>query len=150
MTPGPKPAHTLHPGLPPAAAAVVVGVGGALGAVARWGLTTTFPSGTGGFPWTTLLINVSGSALLAALPLLPAARRHSWVGLLVGTGILGGFTTMSAASVDTLTLVREDHLGMALAYCLVTLLAALAAVLAVDRLTSPAERAEAEDSGWDE
>lgn len=150
MTRGPTRAPALHPGLPPAAGAFVVGVGGAVGAVARWGLTTTFPVGADGFPWTTLLINVSGSALLAALPLLPAVHRHSWVGLLIGTGILGGFTTMSAASVDTLTLAREDHPGMAVAYCLATLLAALAAVLVVDRLTSPAERAEAEDAGWDE
>lgn len=150
MTHGTTRAHSLHPGLSPGAAALVVGLGGAVGAVARWALTEAFPAAAGRFPWTTLLINVVGSALLAALPLLPAARRHSWVGLLVGTGILGGFTTMSAASVDTLTLLREQHIGTALTYWLGTLLAALAAVLAVDRLTSPAERDEAEDAGWDE
>jgi fluoride exporter len=150
MTHGTTRAHSLHPGLPPGAAALVVGVGGAIGAVARWALTEAFPAEAGRFPWTTLLINAGGAALLAALPLLPAARRHSWVGLLVGTGILGGFTTMSAASVDTLTLLRDQHIGVALTYWLGTLLAALAAVLAVDRLTSPADRHEAEDAGWDE
>lgn len=146
MTRGTRSVHPLHPGL----GALVVSVGGALGAVARWGLTTAIPVAAADFPWPTLLINVVGSGLLAALPLLPVARRHAWVGLLVGTGILGGFTTMSAASVDTFNLLREGETLLALIYCLGTLTAALAVVLAVDRLTTPAERAEAEDAGWDE
>ena len=146
MTGGTRSVHPLHPGL----GALAVSVGGALGAVARWGLTTAFPVTAGHFPWPTLLINVVGSGLLAALPVLPWARRHAWVGLLVGTGVLGGFTTMSAASMDTFALVREHHIMPALLYCLGTLAAALAAVLVVDRLTTPAERAEAEDAGWDE
>ena len=57
----------------------------------------------GHFPWVVLVINVSGSALLAAVPLLPVARRVPWVAVFLGTGILGGYTTMSAASVDTFT-----------------------------------------------
>ena len=146
MTRGTRSVHPLHPGL----GALAVSVGGALGAVARWGLTSAFPVSAGHFPWPTLLINVVGSGLLAALPLLPAARRHDWVGLLLGTGVLGGFTTMSAASTDTFALIREDHILLALLYCLGTLAAALAVVLAVDRLTTPAERDDAEDAGWDE
>ena len=146
MTRGSRSVHPLHPGL----GALAVSVGGALGAVARWGLTTAFPVAAGHFPWPTLIINVAGSGLLAALPLLPVARRHAWVGLLVGTGILGGFTTMSAASVDTFTLLREDETMLALVYCVGTLAAALAVVLVVERLTTPAERDMAEDAGWDE
>ena len=146
MTRGTRSVDSLHPGF----GALAVSVGGALGAVARWGLTSTFPVAAGHFPWPTLMVNVVGSALLAALPLLPAARRHAWVGPLLGTGVLGGFTTMSAASADTFALVREHHLALALLYCLGTLAAALAAVLAVERLTTPGERAEAEQAGWDE
>jgi CrcB protein len=143
-------ARALHPGVGLGEGVVVVAVGGALGAVARWSLTTEFPASTGQFPWTTLLINVIGSALLAALPLLSAARHRSWVGLFVGTGILGGFTTMSAASVDTFSLLDGHHLVAALVYCVGTLAAALAAVLVVDRLTTPTERTDAELAGWDE
>src|SRR4051794_8005231 len=90
-----------HPGVGLGRGAAGGALGGAGGAVARWALESAFPAGSDQFPWTTLLINVVGSALLAALPLLPAARRHAWLGLLIGTGALGGFTTMSTASVDT-------------------------------------------------
>jgi CrcB protein len=146
MTRGTRSVHTLHPGL----GALAVSVGGALGAVARWALETAFPAATGHFPWTTLVINVVGSGLLAGLPLLPAARRRAWLGLLLGTGVLGGFTTMSTASVETFVLLDEHHVVLALIYCLGTLAAALAAVLVVDRLTTLADRDDAEREGWDE
>jgi CrcB protein len=134
----------------PLVGCAVTAVGGALGAVARWGLEAAFPGGDGGFPWTTFLINVIGSALLAALPLLPAARRHAWVGLMLGTGVLGGFTTMSTTSVETFTLLDQHQLALATAYCVGTLGAALAAVASVDRLTTIADRARASEAGWDE
>ncbi len=50
--------------------------GGAVGAVARWGLQNAFPASAGQFPWTTFLINVIGCALLAALPLALARRQR--------------------------------------------------------------------------
>jgi CrcB protein len=128
----------------------VVSAGGAAGAVARWALESASPVAAGHFPWVTFAINVVGSALLAALPLLPAARQHAWVGLLLGTGVLGGFTTMSTASVETFALIDDDHVALALAYCLGTLGAALLAVMALDRLTTLADRSRAEDEGWDE
>lgn len=124
-------------------------VGGAVGAVARWVLESASPAPDGHFPWTTFAINVVGSALLAALPLLPSARRHAWVGLLLGTGVLGGFTTMSTASVETFALLDQQHPALAVAYCLGTLGAALAAVSAVDHLTTFADRASARDAWWD-
>ncbi len=126
------------------------GLGGAVGALARWGLTEAFPVSAGHFPWVVLLINVSGSALLAAVPLLPVARRVPWVAVFLGTGILGGYTTMSAASVDTFTLLDDGHPGLALAYSLGTLAAALAAVLLVERWVRPEERLRVERAGGDE
>jgi CrcB protein len=125
-------------------------VGGVLGALARWGLENAYPTDGASFPWTTFLINVSGSALLAMLPLLPVVRRHHWVGVLVGAGVLGGFTTMSTASVDTFTLLDTDHLALGAAYCLGTVGAALAAVLLVSRLTAVDRQVEAMDEEWDE
>jgi CrcB protein len=97
-----------------------------------------------------LFINVTGSALLAAMPLLPVARRVPWLAVFIGTGILGGYTTMSAASVDTFTLLDEGHLALALAYSLGTLAAALVAVMLVERWGSPLERLRMEREGGDE
>jgi CrcB protein len=70
--------------------------------------------------------------------------------VLVGTGVLGGFTTMSTASVETLTLLRGDHAALGAAYSLGTLAAALLAVLVADRWSTEAERLEAEQDWWDE
>ena len=89
----------------PALGALAVSLGGALGAVARWSATEALPAAGTGSPWPTFLVNVAGAALLAALPLLAPARRHAWVGLFAGTGLLGGFTTMSAASLEAVVLV---------------------------------------------
>ena len=59
------------------------------------------------FPWTTFAINVAGSgAARRCSALLPAGpRRTPWLPVCLGTGVLGGFTTMSAASVDTFVLL---------------------------------------------
>jgi CrcB protein len=124
--------------------------GGAAGAVARWALTDLFPVSAVGFPWVTFLINVIGSGLLAALPLLAAARSRPWLGLLLGTGALGGFTTMSAASTETFLLIDRGAAGIGLAYCAGTLCASLLAVLLVDRLTTEQQRQDFENAEGDE
>jgi len=113
---------------------VATSVGGAAGAVARWSLTDLFPVAVGHFPWVTFAINVVGSTLLAALPLLAVVRSRTWLGLLLGTGVLGGFTTMSAASAETFVLLDQGATGLGLAYCVGTLGAALLAVLLMDRV----------------
>lgn len=123
--------------------------GGTLGALARWGLTDRFPT-TDGFPATVFWINVVGCALLATLPALDVVRRRPWLGVFLGTGVLGGFTTMSAASEQTVVLLDHDRAGTALAYAGGTLLAALAAVWLVDRWTTPAQRAVLERDEADE
>lgn len=122
-------------GSPPASHVLAVAVGGALGAVLRWVLTLAFPHADGGVPWVVVAINVVGSGLLALLPALAVARRRDWLPPLLGTGVLGGFTTMSAASVDTVVLADAGRAGAAAAYLLVTLGGALLAVLLVSRLT---------------
>ena len=118
-----------------------------MGAVARWALTDLFPAAADSFPWVTFVINVAGSGLLAALPLMAAARRRPWLGLLLGTGALGGFTTMSAASTDTFALIDGGATGLGLAYCLGTLCASLLAVLLVDRITTEQQRREFGNAG---
>lgn len=121
-------------------ALLAASVGGTLGALARWALSDRFPDTPDGFPLTVFWINVAGCALLATLPALAPVRRTPWLGVFLGTGVLGGFTTMSAASEQTAVLLEHDRTGTALAYAGGTLLAALVAVWIVDRWTTPAQR----------
>ncbi len=112
-----------------------VAVGGALGACLRWSLDATTGAGTGpagDFPWTTLAINVLGAFALAALPAVvptpTAAQRASVLAVALGPGLLGGFTTMSAAAEQTRALVSAGSALGAGLYVLGTVLAAVAAV----------------------
>jgi CrcB protein len=130
-------------------ALVAASAGGVLGALARWGVTEWFPT-SDGFPTTVFWINVVGSALLATLPALAVVRRTPWLGVFLGTGVLGGFTTMSTASEETVVLLEHDRTGTALVYAGGTLLAALVAVWVVDRWTTPGDRALLERDEADE
>lgn len=102
----------------------LVAVGGAVGAVLRWGLGELRPDGSG-FPWTTFAINVAGCLALGLLPLV--ARRDHRVTLLLGPGLLGGFTTVSTYADQARALAEEGDLAMAGAYVTGTLVVALAA-----------------------
>lgn len=121
MTDAPVTAPSLRIALPAAA------LGGVIGSLARFGLTEPLDTGLG-FPWTVFAINVVGSAALAALPLLAVVRARPGLAVFLGTGVLGGFTTMSAASEQTVFLLEHGRAATATAYCVGTLLAALAAV----------------------
>lgn len=123
------------------AAVAVVALGSAVGALARWALGVVVPDGSG-FPWTTFATNVVGSGLLALLPALAAVRRRRLLALGLGTGVLGGFTTLSLYAEQSRALLADGRAGLALAYLLGTLAACLAVVLVADRLaTSVAARA---------
>lgn len=130
-------------------ALVAASAGGVVGSLARWGLTEWFPV-TDGFPTTVFWVNVVGSVLLATLPAVAAVRRIPWLGVFLGTGVLGGFTTMSAASEQTVVLLEREQTGTAIAYAAGTLVAALAAVWLVSRWSTPAERALLERDEADE
>lgn len=130
-------------------ALVAASAGGVVGSLARWGLTEWFPV-TEGFPTTVFWVNVVGSVLLATLPAVAAVRRIPWLGVFLGTGVLGGFTTMSAASEQTVVLLEREQTGTAIAYAAGTLVAALAAVWLVSRWSTPAERALLERDEADE
>lgn len=131
------------------AALVAASTGGVVGSLARWRLTEWFPV-TDGFPTTVFWVNVVGCALLATLPAVAAVRRTPWLGVFLGTGVLGGFTTMSAASEQTVVLLERQQTGTAIAYAAGTLTAALAAVWLVSRWSTPAERALLERDEADE
>jgi CrcB protein len=122
---------------------LLTAIGGAVGAVARYGLQEAFPSHGTTFPWTTFAINVVGSGLLALLGVVPAVRARPALPVLLGTGVLGGFTTMSAASVDSFRLLDAGAVGTGLAYAVGTLVAALLVVAVISRL-DPAGETELE------
>lgn len=137
------PRHPLH-----VAVLLAVAVGGALGALLRHGLGSAAPVAEG-FPWTTFGINVAGSFLLALLPAVAAVRRNPLLPPLLGTGVLGGFTTLSAWSEETRSLVDSGSPGLAGLYAVGTLAACLVVVAVADRFSTAAARAEFEDEEGD-
>jgi CrcB protein len=107
-------------------------LGGVLGALARWGVARALPSPTGGWPWATLLVNVSGCALIGVLlaVLLACFPGHPWLRPFLATGVLGGYTTFSTFAVDAVRLVDDGAAGTAAAYVAVSVLGGLLAVVA--------------------
>jgi len=127
----------------------LVAFGGAIGASARFGLATSFPDSGTGFPWTTFGINLVGSFLLALLPAVAVVRRSHQLPPLLGTGVLGGFTTLSAYSQQARDLVAAGSVGLAAAYLAGTLMVCLAAVAVADQFSSTSARAEFEAEDGD-
>ncbi|WP_344558628.1 CrcB family protein [Kitasatospora saccharophila] len=110
-----------------------VSAGGVLGASARYGAGLLWPTARDAFPWTTLLVNALGCALIGVvLVVLTEGRRtpHPLLRPFLATGILGGFTTFSTYAVDAQQLFDHALPGRALLYLAGTLLAALVAVWA--------------------
>ncbi|WP_199563921.1 MULTISPECIES: fluoride efflux transporter CrcB [unclassified Streptomyces] len=124
-------------GNPQTAIVAVVALGGAVGASARYGASLLWPTGAGGFPWATLVVNVIGCAVIGVFMVVitEAWAAHRLVRPFFGTGVLGGFTTFSTYAVDIERLVAKGRAGTGLAYLGVTLLAALAAVWSAVWLT---------------
>lgn len=110
-------------------ATVAVAAGGALGALARWGVGLGLPTAPGAFPWGTFLINVVGCVAIGVLLVVVTEIRtaHPLVRPFLATGVLGGFTTFSTFSVDAQHLLLGGHVGLAVAYLAGTLVAAVAA-----------------------
>ena len=126
-----------------AAYAAYVAVGGFVGTGAREALSLWLPSPADRVNWTILAVNVSGAFLLGVLVQLLAGRgpdvgRRRTTRLLLGTGVLGGFTTYSTFAVGTAQLIRDHEPGMAIGYGGLTvgmgLLASFAGIAAGHRL----------------
>ncbi|WP_294926043.1 fluoride efflux transporter CrcB [uncultured Paracoccus sp.] len=106
-----------------------VALGGAIGSAARYGVTLAAARMTG-LPLGTLAVNVAGSFLMGLLAAILALRGNQHLAPLLLTGILGGFTTFSAFSLDTLTLWERGEAGLALAYVFGSVLLSLLAIIA--------------------
>lgn len=101
---------------------LAVGIGGFLGAVSRYNLSLLFPN-TGGFPVTTLCINIIGCFFLAWL--FTAFPKRFPIVLGIGTGFFGAFTTFSTFSLETLLLLQDHQWIQALLYCLISVVGGL-------------------------
>jgi fluoride exporter len=108
-----------------------VGIGGALGALARFGIggwLTTWAAA--GFPWGTFAVNVLGSTLLGLFSGgLLTARASPEVRALLSVGLCGGFTTFSTFDHETLVLLQQQQLGIAAVYALGSVLCCIAGVM---------------------
>jgi CrcB protein len=97
-----------------------VALGGAIGAVLRYLSVSAATRAFGtAFPWGTLLVNVAGSVLMGLLAVVMMERLPgSWRTLapFVMTGVLGGFTTFSAFSLDAWYLLERGRHGAAALY----------------------------------
>jgi fluoride exporter len=93
-----------------------IALGGALGSVARFICTEWVQARWSGFPWGTLAVNVLGSVVIGALAALNDSE-HGAMSLLTRqfllAGVLGGFTTFSSFSLQTLVLMRSGEVLLA-------------------------------------
>ena len=109
----------------------LVMIGGAVGAGLRYEVgRIAFARLGAGFPWGTLAVNLSGGLLIGLLAgaMGEGATRPAW--LLLGVGLLGGFTTFSAFSLDMFAMLERGAAGTALAYAAASVLGALALLAA--------------------
>ncbi|WP_372802716.1 fluoride efflux transporter CrcB [Paracoccus seriniphilus] len=107
-----------------------VAIGGAVGATARYGVYRAIAWHGPGFPIATGVVNVLGSLLMGMLAILLSHRFGNHYAPLLLTGVLGGFTTFSAFTLDALTLWERGQTGGALVYVFCSVILSLAAVIA--------------------
>jgi CrcB protein len=106
---------------------LLVGLGGAIGAMTRHGIGRLF--GATAFAWATLAVNAAGGLLMGLLAgWLVARGGNEETRLFLGVGVLGGFTTFSAFSLETILLLVRGSPGQAAAYVLASVVASVGAV----------------------
>jgi CrcB protein len=127
-----QPGRRVRWRLPAARNIVLVAVGGALGAVARAAVGAVVAVPEGGWPWATLAANLSG-ALLLGLVLRVIGESFAggrWARPLLGTGVIGSYTTFSTLSLEIAQLAAHGRMAVAGGYGIVTLAGGLVAVWA--------------------
>lgn len=119
----------------PFTASCYVALGGAVGSLlryqtGRWMTYVLGPATVTAFPWATLTVNVIGSLAMGLLA--GTLARHGQQGemlrLLIGVGVLGGFTTFSAFSLEMMLLIERGQPALAISYAAISLFAGLSAL----------------------
>lgn len=115
---------------------VAVALGGAFGAVARYGLDRVIERRSDSlFPWSTFVINIAGCLVIGVLIAALVDRHHTpdWLRAGLVIGVVGGFTTFSTFAQEELDLL-ETHVVTALAYVMASVAVGVAAVFVGSRL----------------
>jgi fluoride exporter len=109
-----------------------VALGGAIGAVLRYltGIGLIRLLGPTPMPLGVLTVNILGSFIMGLFVVAAAQRGLTHLSPLVATGILGGFTTFSAFSLEAVTLYERGALGLAALYILANVTLSIAALFA--------------------
>jgi CrcB protein len=111
-------------------------VGGAIGALARYGLAEALPHDAGTWPWATFAVNIAGALALGYLTtrlqerLPPTAYRRP----LLGTGLCGALTTFSTMQVELLQMLDDGRAGLAAGYAAASIAAGVLAIAATTNL----------------
>ena len=112
---------------------LLVAIGGAVGSVARYLMASSLQTATGwNFPIGTVLVNIVGCFLIGILYVLLVARhdpKHELRALLI-VGVMGGFTTFSSFSLETVTLALNGHYTSATLNVVISVAACLAGTVA--------------------
>jgi CrcB protein len=108
-----------------------VAIGGAIGASGRYLTYVAAMRLMGeGFPWGTLAVNVVGSFLMGVVVEVLARTGNTHFAPFLMTGILGGFTTFSAFSLDTISMIERGQAALATAYITGSVVLSLAGLFA--------------------
>ncbi|MBU2991636.1 fluoride efflux transporter CrcB [Octadecabacter sp. 1_MG-2023] len=106
-----------------------VALGGAIGAAARYGVGVALFRPTGGFPFGVLAVNIIGSFLMGLLVVYLGQKMLTHLNPLLMTGVLGGFTTFSAFSLEAYTLFERGEAGLAALYVALSVILSIAALV---------------------
>ncbi|MCA8879538.1 MAG: fluoride efflux transporter CrcB [Rhodobacteraceae bacterium] len=121
---------------------VQVALGGALGASSRYltGVVIARNFGMGKFPLGIITVNVLGSFLMGVITIILVRTNLTQFNALVAVGFLGGFTTFSSFSLETITLIERGETGLAALYVVLSVglsLGALFGGIALARAAFP-------------
>ena len=114
---------------------IIVGFGGAVGAICRYLITLLPVHSENGLPIKTFMINVNGSFIIGLVAALAARNAMSPKAVLfLKVGICGGFTTFSSFALETEGLLEKGSAGIAMLYVILSLVCGVLAVFTAERL----------------
>ena len=110
---------------------LVIALGGALGAIARYEIVKAVPVAASGMPWGTFLVNQTGAFVLGLfLTVLTASgARAALLRAFFAVGVLGAYMTFSTLAMETVLLIKNDHAALGVVYLVSTVVTGLAVAL---------------------